>query len=71
MPTKALTADFVAKAKAPEGKDREFWWDEGLPGFGLMVTANGAKSYVVQYRSRWHLAAHDDQWRQGAGGRTA
>ncbi|WP_439402675.1 tyrosine-type recombinase/integrase [Bradyrhizobium sp. DASA03068] len=54
-----LTPVGVAKAAAPE-KGRTFYWDEGLPGFGLMVTANCHKSYVVQYRAgarsrRMHL----------------
>jgi integrase len=43
-----LTPSFVAKAKASPGKDREIFWDR--PGFGLVVTATGHKSWVVQYR---------------------
>ena len=31
-------------------KDRDFAWDTDLPGFGLMVTRTGAKSYILQYR---------------------
>ena len=50
MPKKALSAKFVATAPKPD-KEREFYWDERLPGFGLMITANGARSYVVQYRN--------------------
>jgi integrase len=50
MPKIALNAKSVATATAG-GKDREFYWDAALPGFGLMVTASGARSYVVQYRN--------------------
>jgi len=54
-----LTPTGIAKAAAPE-KGRAFYWDAGLSGFGLMVTASGHKSYVVQYRAsgrsrRMHL----------------
>ena len=47
-----LTPTFVLKAPAPEKGDRIVYWDEALPCFGLMVTANGHKSFVVQYRAR-------------------
>ncbi len=55
-----LTPAFVAKAPLPEKGDRAIWWDLALPGFGLMVTSAGHRSYVVQYRSggrsrRMHL----------------
>ena len=50
MPTVKLDARFVEKATA-QNKEREFYWDSALPGFGLMVTANGARSFVVQYRN--------------------
>ena len=46
-----LTAAFVKVAPAETGKDRTVYWDEDLPGFGLVVTANGARSYCVQYRA--------------------
>src|SRR5690349_4677037 len=50
MKTK-LTPAFVLRAPLPERGDRAIYWDEGLPGFGLIVTANGHKSFVVQYRA--------------------
>jgi integrase len=43
-----LTAGFV-KSFAPKGA-REIAWDQTLPGFGLMATDKGHRSYVVQYR---------------------
>jgi integrase len=43
-----LTAAFV-KGFVPK-KEREIAWDQTLPGFGLMVTGKGHRSYVVQYR---------------------
>jgi integrase len=54
-----LTPAFVAKATVPAA-GRITFWDQQLPGFGLKVTENGHKSYVVQYRAngisrRMHL----------------
>jgi integrase len=46
-----LSPQFVKKAKAQPGNERTIYWDKGLEGFGLMVTAAGHRSYVVQYRS--------------------
>jgi integrase len=46
-----LTPAFVQKTKADPDKDRTIYWDTAIPGFGLMVTAGGHKSYVVQYRA--------------------
>jgi integrase len=51
MPTKKLTPGFVKTAASAVGLDREIFWDESEPGFGLMVTSKGHKSFVVQYRS--------------------
>ena len=51
MKTK-LTPAFIQKVQPPEHGDRVIYWDEALPGFGLMVTANGHKSFVVQYRAK-------------------
>jgi integrase len=54
-----LTPAFVANAIVA-GRPRITFWDEAMPGFGLMVAHNGHKSYVVQYRAggrskRMHL----------------
>lgn len=47
-----LTAGFITSAGAPsDGKDRLIYWDERRPGFGLMVTAAGKRSFVFQYRN--------------------
>jgi integrase len=47
-----LTPSFVAKPTLPESpKDRTIHWDGTMPGFGLMVTANGHASFVCQYRT--------------------
>jgi len=44
-----LTPAFVVKAATD--LERVILWDEAMPGFGLMVTRNGHKSYVVDYRA--------------------
>jgi integrase len=50
MKTK-LTPAFIASANAEPGAERSIYWDDSLPGFGLQVTATGAKSFVCQYRA--------------------
>jgi integrase len=46
-----LTPAFVQKARAEDGAERTVYWDTTMPGFGLVVTAAGHRSFVVQYRS--------------------
>jgi integrase len=58
---KKLTPAFVAEATSSD-RQRVVYWDEGLTCFGLMVTKNGHKSFVVDYRAnkrkrRMHLKA--------------
>lgn len=45
-----LSASLVTTFLPAEGKARDYVWDTSLPGFGLMVTSTGARSYCVQYR---------------------
>lgn len=40
----------VVDKKQPESS-RYFVWDEGVPGFGLVVQPSGKKSYCFQYRN--------------------
>jgi hypothetical protein len=60
-----LTPAFVMKAPLPETGDRVVYWDATQSGFGLVVTRNGARSYVFQYRNaqqisrRWTWSATD------------
>src|SRR4051812_40337644 len=49
MPTIRLTQLAVDKL-APLAARRTVYWDRHLPGFGVRVTANGAKSWVAMYR---------------------
>lgn len=52
MPEIQLTEEFVKSAKPEPGKSRTYYWQKNRPGFGLMVTATGHKSFIVQYRPR-------------------
>jgi len=49
LPTIRLTQAVVEKKSAPP-VGRLVYWDRHLPGFGLRVTAKGAKSWVAMYR---------------------
>jgi integrase len=46
-----LTPTFVQKAAADPDAERTLFWDETMPGFGLMVTKAGHRSFVYQYRA--------------------
>lgn len=46
-----LTPAFCQKARAEEDAERSVYWDTDLPGFGLVVTSSGHRSFVVQYRA--------------------
>lgn len=60
------SVDAVAKPQ----KGRVFLWDDMITGFGLMVTANAARSYIFQYRiggrgsptRRATIGQHGDPW---------
>lgn len=43
-----LTKSKVEALPVPNDKDQVFYWDSETKGFGLRITANGARSYVVQ-----------------------
>jgi integrase len=50
-----LTQKFVDEAEVrnediANNSGRTLYWDEALPGFGLVVTAAGHRSYLVKYR---------------------
>lgn len=46
-----LTVTAVEKAAPPTETDRAIYWDTALPGFGLVVTRAGHRSFVYQYRA--------------------
>jgi integrase len=68
MPTGKINKRSV-DAFAPACSDA-FLWDADLKGFGLKVTAKGAKSYLLQYRMggrgaptrRYTIGAHGSPW---------
>jgi integrase len=49
MPTVRLT-QLAAEKLAPPPTGRVVYWDRHLPGFGMRITAQGAKSWVAMYR---------------------
>jgi integrase len=46
-----LTPNFILKAAAEPGAERTVFWDESIPGFGLVVTKGGNRSFCYQYRA--------------------
>jgi integrase len=70
-----LTKTFCDTAALPSGltksgepKLKALYWDSSLPGFGLSVTANGARTFVAQGRLhgkalRYKIGRHgDERW---------
>src|SRR5438270_423601 len=49
MPTIRLT-QLAAEKQTPPKSGRVVYWDRLLPGFGLRLTPNGARSWVAMYR---------------------
>ena len=49
MPTIRLT-QLAADKQSPPATGRVIYWDRLLPGFGLRLTAKGARSWVAMYR---------------------
>ena len=45
-----LTPAFIKEATCPAHKKREYFWDTSMPGFGLLVTSTGHRSFVAQNR---------------------
>lgn len=68
MPTAKITKRAVDELTG-QSQD-QFLWDDTLRGFGLKVTKNGAKSYVLQYRTggrgtptrRYTIGRHGSPW---------
>ena len=46
-----LTPAFVKSAATEPDRDRSIYRDAAMEGFGLMVTATGHRSWIVQYRA--------------------
>jgi hypothetical protein len=50
MPAGRISKRSVDALTCPNGKDREFLWDDAVAGFGISAFASGKKVYVAQYR---------------------
>ena len=60
----AVTEKNVEKLKPPE-KGSRILWDREIPGFGVRITANGVKSYILSYRvdgrqTKYQIARTDE-----------
>ena len=49
---RAKLADMLTRQAVPPAKGYRIIWDTVIPGFGLRVTAAGARSFVFNYRAR-------------------
>jgi hypothetical protein len=45
-----LTPAYVRDVEVPS-KERKIYWDTATPSFGLMVTCNGVRSFIGDYRN--------------------
>jgi integrase len=67
MASQSITIRTIEASKPCPGRD-VYTWDSGLRGFGLRVTPNGVKSYVLQYRvdgrpaRRTTIGIHGSPW---------
>ncbi len=65
-----ITKRSVEAVPLPVGTARAYLWDDTLKGFGVMVTATGARSYLVQYQiggrgsptRRYTIGRHGSPW---------
>jgi integrase len=70
MATGKISKTTVEEISPPPVGKRELLWDDTLKGFGVMVTPNGARSYLVQYRiggreaptRRYTIGKHGSPW---------
>jgi integrase len=46
-----LTDKLIEKLRAP-ASDKHITWDDEVPGFGIRLTAENARSFVLRYRTR-------------------
>jgi hypothetical protein len=49
MPVESLTTQTISQFACPPGKDREVFWEDKTPGFGVVVFKSGRKTFVVQF----------------------
>lgn len=70
MAVSKITKRTVDAAVCPAGKRNVCLWDDSVKGFGLVITSNGARTYVVQYRiggrdartRRYTIGRHGSPW---------
>src|SRR5262249_6522231 len=61
--------DPLIKKLAPPKRGYEVTWDSEVRGFGVRITADGVRSFILNYRTRGGterrltLGRYDDPWR--------
>jgi integrase len=52
MPVRKITRKLIESLTPPTTSEKEFYWDTELKGFGVVITARGKKTFIINYTNR-------------------
>lgn len=52
MPVQKITRKLIESLTPPTTAEKEFYWDTELKGFGVVITARGKKTFIINYTNR-------------------